>query len=158
PLVITTDHITKIISEPPNCTTWLPTLIGLPRSNTANKIIRRDRRWQDERWSTLSKLTCTCNRYIGKQQTSMASPNSGTRTLQRSLTNSGGREVVQRDHRRKIGSMRQRNCDLTSNPSPSVRLEMRVYSKHGTWVPADSPAAAARQWTRYNPIKPIRMP
>ncbi len=40
---------------------WRPTLIVLPRSITANKIIRRDRSSQGKPWSTPSKLTCTLN-------------------------------------------------------------------------------------------------
>jgi len=106
-----------------------PTLIALPRSNTANKIIRRGTSGQGKRWSTPSKLTCTLNRYVGKQQPSMASPHSGIRTLQRSLTNSGGREAVQRVHRRKIGSMPRSNCDLTSRPIPSAARRRRGLSR-----------------------------
>jgi hypothetical protein len=46
----------------------------------------------------------------------MASRRSDTMTSQPSLTNSGKPGAVQKDHRKRIGSMRQNNCD----PAPML--------------------------------------
>lgn len=45
-----------------------------------------------------------------------ASLHSGTMKSQPSLMSSGKREVVQTDHRKKIGSMQRNNCDPASTP------------------------------------------
>ena len=51
----------------------------------------------------------------------MASPHSDMMTSQPSLMNSGKLEAVQTDHRKKIGSMPQKNCDPALTPGDLVR-------------------------------------
>jgi hypothetical protein len=63
----------------------------------------------------------------------MASPDSDMMTSQPSLMNSGKLEAVQTDHRKKIGSMPQKNCDPALTPVDPVL---------GEGVPADGHAPA----------------
>jgi hypothetical protein len=50
----------------------------------------------------------------------MASRRSATLTSQPSLMNSGKLEAVQTDHRKKIGSVPQKNCDPALTPADPV--------------------------------------
>src|SRR5579863_6636103 len=53
----------------------------------------------------------------------MASPHSDMLTSQPSPMNSGKREVVRTDHRKRTGSMPQRNCDLALRPVDPARYD-----------------------------------
>jgi hypothetical protein len=103
-----------------------PMRIVLP-SSRQNRITRRDKSIHGEPSSTPKMLISILRR----PRVDMASPHSDMMTLQPSLTNSGKLEAAHTDHRKKIGSGRQKNCDPALSP-----IKIRGRQAYSGWTSA----------------------
>ena len=97
--------------------------IVLP-SSRENRITRPDKNIHGEPSSTRRMLISILRRRVD-----MASPHSDMLTSQPSLTSSGKLEAAHTDQRKKIGSVRQKNCGPALTPvNPVLRVDFGMLS------------------------------